>query len=74
MNLKQKIALLMLLLFIVGACTILKRSQNKDIQYLFEFYQKNVPDDNPIEELLEEKIEDVTGLDLDLTPESEECE
>lgn len=29
-------------------------------------------DDNPVEEVIEEEIEDITGVDIDLTPESKE--
>jgi hypothetical protein len=30
------------------------------------------PDDNPIEEIEEQLIEDITGLDIDLTPDTPE--
>lgn len=30
----------------------------------------NVPDDNPVEQAIEEVIKDTTGLDIDLTPNS----
>lgn len=34
-------------------------------------YEKfSIPDDNPIEELVEQVIKEQTGLDIDLTPDS----
>lgn len=44
------------------------------IMVLNYFYDEYYPDDNLIEEVIEKKIENVTGLDIDLTPESKESD
>jgi len=55
----NKLWILIFLLFI--SCEIFK----KDSYWKY-------PDDNPVEEFVEEKIEDLTGLDIDFTARSPE--
>ena len=52
-------AVFIALMMVTGGCTMI----NKILE---------IDDDNPVEELAEEIIKAQTGIDIDLTPESEE--
>jgi hypothetical protein len=60
-----------LTLFLSG-CGFVKGSSNPFIDTFIDQIDKFYPDDNVIEERLEDGIQSVTGLDVDLTPTSPE--
>lgn len=62
------VILLILLVLSLSSCGIVKGSSNSMIDSGIKVAEKVYPDDNFIEERIEDGIEAITGLDLDLSP------
>lgn len=54
------------------SCETIKGSKNQTINKVIKNVNENYPQDNIIEESIEQKIEDWTGIDIDLSPTSPE--
>lgn len=61
-------------LSLITSCGIIKGSKNAVIDKTIKTSEAIYPQDNAIEEAIEQKIEDYTGIDMDLSPESKEIQ
>ena len=57
---------------LLTSCGFIKSSSNPMIDEAIKTMELSIPADSPLEELAEEVIEDLTGLDLDLSASSPE--
>lgn len=57
---------------LLTSCGLVKSTNNETANSVIEVIKGSYPHDNIAEEILENKIEDWTGIDLDLTPSSPE--
>jgi len=64
------VILLILLVLSLSSCGIIKGSSNSMLDSGIKVAEKVYPDDNFIEERIEDGIEAITGLDIDLSPAS----
>ena len=76
-NNKNRMAAIIMLLaiFFYMLChssSCIKKTGNANADSFIEGLLENYPDDNIFEEAIENKIEDWTGFDLDLSPRSPE--
>jgi hypothetical protein len=62
------------LYIIFNFCGCVKKTGNTETDSYIEYFNNNYPDDNIFEEALENKIEDWSGFDLDLSPRSRELD
>lgn len=67
---KRFIIIIPILFF--SSCGVIKGCKNPTVDKTIKTINKAYPDDNVVEEMVEEKIEDITGLDIDLSPASPE--
>jgi len=68
----MRLLLFIFMILLVGSGCTIKKTGNSTADKIIDTVKEAYPDDNFIEELIEEKIEDFTGLDLDLSSGSEE--
>ena len=57
---------------LLTSCGFIKGSSNPVVDKTIKAIDESIPDDSAVEEAIEDKIEDVTGLSIDLTPSSPE--
>ena len=62
----------LLLLFLLSSCGIIKGHKNPVVNKGIEIIEDIYPDDNYMEENVENLIENYTGFEIDLTPQTEE--
>lgn len=55
-------------IFILSSCGFIKGSTNPAIDEGIKFVEEIYPEDNWIEEDIEDIIEDLTGIEIDLSP------
>ena len=58
--------------FLVTSCGVIKKTENPTANSVVEVIKESYPQDNIVEEMVEAKIQSVTGLDIDLSPSSPE--
>lgn len=67
-----KLAAFAAMALILTGCGVVKGVKNPTADTAIQILKKSYPFDNILEEALENKIEDWTGVDIDLTPSSPE--
>ncbi len=59
---------------ILGLLVVSSCGHQKEIGLVIEKAIENYPHDNFVEEIIEDHLENITGIDLDLSPSSKEKE
>lgn len=65
---------LIIMAFMLSACGTIKSSSNRTLNWFIQLFNKNYKEDNAAEEFIEDRIEDISGIEMDLSPASPEEE
>jgi len=70
----MKYLALLVVLLLFSSCGIIKGHQNPVVDYTVKAAGEVYVEDNVFEEFVEDSIEDITGLEIDISPSSPEEE